>query len=454
MEGGEAAERLAPVMSRVLNLITKEREVWLAEEVSAADSERYVDLVVFHIYHLINEALETVIDAAPKKRSIVVKTCFKAFRKSYEHFLISPKNTLEASVSMEHLFSCFYQARRAFHYTFHFIAGRSQPSAALRASIWQSLFTRDLKRYRRSLKSLMPSMSTLITGPSGTGKELVARALGHSSYIEFDLKREDFLHHPEEQFFALNLSALPLNLIESELFGHSKGAFTGASQERCGWLEACSSAGTVFIDEIGELDELFQVKLLRVLQSRTFQRVGEKKERHFLGKFVAATNRNLDNAMAEGSFRQDFFYRICSDRIEMPSLQHILVSEPHELQHLVQIMALRMLPEHEVSLFCKEAMEVIQRDLEPNYPWPGNFRELEQCLNSILIRGSYRPSKLSHCERGNDPWLGAVSNGTLNMDQLVSEYCKRVYERCQNFEETARRLQVDRRTVKRYVEMD
>src|SRR4030095_10303350 len=114
-------------------------------------------------------------------------------------------------------------------------------------------------------------------------------------------------------FYALNPSALSPTLIESELFGHRRGAFTGAVQDRAGWLEVCPATGTVFLDEIGELDPAIQVKLLRVLQSRTFQRLGDTRDRPFLRKLIAATNRDLGREMAAGEFRKDFYYRLCSD---------------------------------------------------------------------------------------------------------------------------------------------
>ena len=110
--------------------------------------------------------------------------------------------------------------------------------------------------------------------------------------------------------------ALPATLVESELFGHRRGAFTGAVQDRAGWLEACPAHGTVFLDEIGELEPALQVKLLRVLQERTFHRIGDTRERRFSGKLIAATNRDLAAEIQAGRFREDLYYRLCADVIE------------------------------------------------------------------------------------------------------------------------------------------
>src|SRR5690606_29799135 len=127
--------------------------------------------------------------------------------------------------------------------------------------------------------------------------ELVARAIGLSRFIPFDPKTQRFAEDFAGSFFPLNLSALSATLVESELFGHCRGAFTGALQDRAGWLEVCPHYGTVFLDEIGEVDPQVQVKLLRVLQERTFNRIGETDARRFSGKIIAATNRDLATEM-------------------------------------------------------------------------------------------------------------------------------------------------------------
>ena len=175
------------------------------------------------------------------------------------------------------------RSERAFHHIIESIIGSSMAAARLRAAVWQSIFTHDMRRYRRTLYDRLGDFTTLIRGPSGTGKELVASAIGLSRYIPFDPKTQTFSEDFASSFSALNLSALPSTLVESELFGHRRGAFTGALHDRRGWLEVCPPLGAVFLDEIGDLDAAIQVKLLRVLQSRTFQALGDTTERHFRG---------------------------------------------------------------------------------------------------------------------------------------------------------------------------
>src|SRR5262249_38297977 len=162
----------------------------------------------------------------------------------------------------------------------------------------------------------------LIIGPSGTGKERVAEAIGRSQYIPFDERKKEFkigfLNAKKKAvkidfvkaFKPVNLSALSPSLIESELFGHVKGAFTGGLDDHDGRLEECPGHGALFLDEIGELTSEIQVKLLRVLQTRHFQRAGDNDDRRFRGKIIAATNRDLAAEMQARRFREDFYYRL------------------------------------------------------------------------------------------------------------------------------------------------
>src|SRR5262249_9659388 len=151
-----------------------------------------------------------------------------------------------------------------------------------------------------------------------------------------------FVENFAGSFYALNPSALSPTLIESELFGHRRGAFTGAVQDRAGWLEVCRPLGTVFLDEIGEPGPGLQVKLRRRLQTRTFQRLGDTRDRRFHGKIIAATNRDLATEMAAGRFRKDLYYRLCSDIVVTPALEEQLRAAPGERGALVRFLARRV----------------------------------------------------------------------------------------------------------------
>jgi transcriptional regulator with GAF, ATPase, and Fis domain len=319
--------------------------------------------------------------------------------------------------------------------------------------VWQSIFTHDMRRYGRVLFDRMADYTTLVIGPSGTGKELVARAVGLSRYVPFDGERETFRAEFSESFFPISLSAMSPTLIESELFGHQRGAFTGAVSDRAGWLEVCPPHGTVFLDEIGELDPAIQVKLLRVLQARTFSRLGETELRRFDGKIVAATNRDLDEEMHAGRFRQDLYYRLCSDIIYVPSLRQRIAADSGEMHQLTLHLAQRLVGDEGPTL-AAEVETWIGEHLGPNYDWPGNVRELEQCLRNVLIRKEYRPSQRRSPSTA-DPLAeagAAIREGRWTADELLRWYCTLVYTRTGSYEAAARQLQLDRRTVKAKVE--
>ena len=350
------------------------------------------------------------------------------------------------------MFAIFFQAKRAFHYIFRNIIGSSQPAAQFRAAAWQSIFTHDHRRYKAVLYSKMGDITTLITGPSGTGKELAARAVARARFVPFNPKSGKFVTDFHQSFHAVNLSAFSPTLIESELFGHVRGAFTGAMKERLGRFEECGDMETVFLDEIGDLDLGIQVKLLGVLQSRVFQRIGDNKDRSFRGKVIAATNRDLARQIQTGQFREDLYYRLCADIIEAPSLEERLQAQPDELPDLVHYIA-RRLVESEADALTAEVMAYIRKDIGLDYPWPGNVRELEQCVRNVLVRGEYVPQRVPSASF-DERLAQEISAGSISIDELLRRYCTIAYLRAGSYEEAARRLQVDRRTIKARVDWE
>ncbi len=338
------------------------------------------------------------------------------------------------------MFAFFRQIQQSFEQIFHDIIGGSLPAARLRGAIWQSIFTHDMRRYRRVLYQRMGEFATLITGPSGTGKELVARAIAQSRWLPF--RERDLTFEQSEVFFPINISALSQSLVESELFGHRRGSFTGAVGDRKGWLETCPAGGSVFLDELGELDQSIQVKLLRVIETRTFHPVGDTASLPFHGKLIAATNRDL----ATSGFRQDLYYRLCSDQIVTPSLAEQLADSPQILSELILYMA-RRVAGPEAEELAADVTRWVQENLGDRYAWPGNYRELDQCVKNVLIRRDYRPSRPA-AQSPMQKIHQDFEAGKLTADELVSCYATIVYRQTGSYEETARRIGIDRRTVK------
>jgi len=231
------------------------------------------------------------------------------------------------------------------------------------AFVFSDTSSRELHRL---IERIAPSEATvLITGETGTGKELVARHVHALS------------HRAKENFLAINCGAFSETLIESELFGHEKGSFTGAMQSKAGWFEA-ANGGTLFLDEIGDLPMAMQVKLLRVLQEREVVRLGSRKSIPINVRLIAATNVDLKEAVRAGHFREDLFYRL--QVISLPLLP--LRERPGDIlpltQHFLQTYIKRLhLPVIELSSNAKNALL--------NYPWPGNIRELENVIHRALL---------------------------------------------------------------------
>jgi transcriptional regulator with GAF, ATPase, and Fis domain len=226
-----------------------------------------------------------------------------------------------------------------------------------------------LKAVLSRIAKVAPTDSTvLITGETGTGKELIARAIHRKS------------QRAGRAFVSVNCAAVPHDLIPSELFGHEKGAFTGATQRRLGRFEL-ADGGTIFLDEVGELQPDTQVALLRVLQERELERVGGGQPIHVDVRVIAATNRDLEAAVANGFFRQDLFYRLNVFPIEVPPLRE----RKEDLQLLVEYFVQRygVKAGKDIHSIEKKTLDLLQ-----SYNWPGNIRELQNVIERSVILSS------------------------------------------------------------------
>ena len=288
------------------------------------------------------------------------------------------------------------------------------------------------------------SLPVLLTGESGTGKEVVAAALHQRS------KRA------QKAFVAVNCGAIPAELIESELFGHMRGSFTGADRDRRGlWEEA--DGGTVFLDEITETTPAFQVKLLRAVQEGEIRRVGSNQTQRVDVRVIAASNRDVEAEVKAGRFREDLFYRLNAVAIVLPPLRE----RREDILPLTKSFADQVYTLNTNVTFSSEAL-----DLLVNYPWPGNIRELENAVvrAAAMCDGTIRPRDLPERIRNYNPQaLAGTSDKTAGASKAVSpltslahmegQYVGQVLEHTRgNKQAAARLLEVDRKTLDRMIQ--
>ncbi len=265
-----------------------------------------------------------------------------------EEIHLSVKRALDVSKLQEENFRLRKELRKKF--STHKIVGNSLP----------------VQEVIKFIEKIADTDSTvLVTGESGTGKELVAKTIHYNS------------SRARNPFVPLNCAAIPKDILESELFGHEKGAFTGAITTRIGRFELANN-GTLFLDEIGELAPSLQVKLLRILQEKEFERVGGIKTIKVDVRIVAATNRDLEKAVKDGTFREDLYYRLNVIPLHLPPLRRMREDIPLLVEHFISEMSKRK--KKETLTISNEALNCLV-----NYKWPGNVRELENLIERLII---------------------------------------------------------------------
>jgi DNA-binding NtrC family response regulator len=280
------------------------------------------------------------------------------------------------------------------------------------------------------------SGNVLITGKSGTGKELVAKAIHYNSIRK------------EGPFMAVNCAAIPETLLESELFGYKKGAFTDAKTDKKGLLFE-ASGGTIFLDEITEMPPMLQVKLLRVIEERKVRPLGDTHFYPIDARFISASNRDIKNLIQQGRFREDLYYRLKVIDIDLPSLIDRKEDIPLLVRHFIHKFAKES--KKKISGISEEALKVLL-----NYPWPGNVRELENiiqraitlCQQETILPKDLPPALLSEAEEGNLIEKELHKKHTLS--QLEKDYIKKVLiEAGGNKSKAAEILGLDRKTLYR-----
>jgi transcriptional regulator with AAA-type ATPase domain len=373
---------------------------------------------------------------------------YAAFLQDYQDYLVRPSAAL-APMPPERLFGRCFQIRRALHYIGAYLVGTSPAMVRLRTRLWEAIFTTDMCDYLHGEDDGLDDMHTIILGESGTGKELVAQAIGRTGFVPFLVDQRCFAAADGEHYHCLSLVERAATLIQAELFGYEAGAFTGADRDTPGWLELCPSGGRLFLDEIAELDVSLQPMLLRVIQSRTFQRLGSRTRRGFSGRLISATNRNLRTLIGAEKFRDELYQRLAVDEIRTPAVREQLAGAPDDLHLLVLHIAVKIRGPEQGPRLAAKAMEIMAAKPGPGYLWPGNVREIERRVRRIFLHdndvhaipSTKRPAPASETAAtlGRD-----ILEGRMTMEEIERRVVQAVYQKTKSRRQGARMLDITR----------
>jgi two-component system, NtrC family, response regulator AtoC len=366
---------------------------------AGTEAERavYRGAVVYYLWAEFGDKLQQIIDADG-----VEAPFYDAFANTYRFFLGAPGISAPEPA---HLFAHLYQARRIWHFASTRIFGASQLVEATRAALWRVGVGSDPVAYAAGLYRRMHKVPVLITGETGTGKELAAQCIGWSRYIPFDEKARRFASKYGADYHVRNVREVPRELFASALFGHKRGSFTGAQADRTGFFGLPGEHGTLVLDEIGELPEDAQVMLLRPLQGREYVVVGGMTPIKMLGQHVFVTNRDLEAMCARGQFREDLLERMNGLRVHTPSALQIFSQAPGEIAVYVAGFAEEIAGDPaRVPEWTERIVRSIVETL-PGYTWPRNLRELRNYTERYILTDGHMPAPRAsapEAERGAD----------------------------------------------------
>ena len=352
-----------------------------------------------------------------------IESAINAMKAGASDYLLKPFKPKYLSLVMEKIMQ---QRRMTSEY--NYLKGRLEKISRFDNIIGQSPPMMEI--FEIIPKIAASDASVLLTGETGTGKELVAKAIHAKST------------HSQYPFIAINCGSIPDTLLESELFGHRKGSFTGATRTRKGFLEVVTG-GTLFLDEIGEISSKMQIDLLRVLEEKTITRIGSSKPIHINFRLISATRKNLEEAVSTGHFREDFYYRVNVIHLHIPPLRDRKTDIPLLVHHFLKKYSQET---------AKHVDHVSQNTLTrlKQYPWPGNIRELENAIERAVVLSDSRTLKT-----GDFSFLstGVAGKKTPSLRELEQNYIVEILEKYEwNITQAAKILGINRVTLHKKID--
>ena len=375
------------------------------------------------------ELLKRIMESYPDTIVIIITaygsidTAVNAMKIGASDYLLKPFKPDQLALVMEKI-----DRQRKLASEYRYLKGRLDEITRFENIIGKSFAMEEIFRIIPEIAET--DSSVLIYGETGTGKELVAKAIHAKS------------RRAKGPFVAINCGAMPDSLLESELFGHQKGAFTGALHARKGFLEV-ASGGTLFLDEIGEISEKMQIDLLRVLEDRKIMRIGERYPIDVDFRLISATRRDLEKDIHEGNYREDFFYRVNVIKIEIPPLR----KRKDDISLLVRHFLDKYSNEtnKKVDHVSQEAIELLT-----GYDWPGNVRELENAVERAVVLSKSRSIGVESFSFLNSASVTPVE--TRSLEAMEKEYISRILDECEwNVTRAAKVLDINRVTLHRMI---
>ncbi len=344
--------------------------------------------VIFLCYFKYADKFDKLIDEQFRQGSLNVRVPFAT-----DALGIMTRAGMATEIAQRY-FAFFFQIQRAHYFLDKTLIGASPSMDRLRHDLWNTIFTHDFSLYEQFLWESIKSVSTIFVGEPGVGKETAARAVVSSGYVPFEEKTMTFAEPFTEFYKLVNLAQHPGVRLESELFGHQKGAYSEAVENYQGVLNRCSAYDVICLDDIEKMPDPVQAKLASVLQHRIFTPVGSHAKQTFEGRVMATSRKSSKELLATGELREDLYYQLCVNEIHVPSLRQRFKEMPSEFELMIRNVIKRFTGQESSDLVGR-IIDGMPDHISPGYSWPGNISELEQIIKKILLVKNYE-SKPTH----------------------------------------------------------